>query len=97
MEGQMTKHTDQVETILSGFLPWVETQSGEYEYDDCSGCALATYLRAVGYKRARVGGTHFSFARGISVPAHYLPWHIADGLSTLPHTYEGLAERLRAA
>lgn len=80
------RHVSQNETILAGFLPWVETQSGPYDYYNSDNCALARYLKAIGVAEFDLGPWEIGVRYGKGVE---------DALAISPHNYAALAERLR--
>jgi hypothetical protein len=82
--------------IYSRFKAWVTTQSGAYAYSNRWDCAFARFLKQKeGLSRPYV--TSESFSDSIYGDRIEIPPKVANALIQEPHTYEALAQRLKAA
>lgn len=105
------KHDNQTDSIIAGFLPWVEQQPADkaYNYTDSCGCAFAQYLHAIGFSEATVWPGHFGLTKTETrlTETRLMP----DGIEAAVHgpytgsldkqrktwTFGQLADRLREA
>ena len=81
---------------LDAMIAWLETMpaEGEYLYGLCGGCAIAQFLKAMGYPDPVVGGTWFELVRGSG--AETLPAGWNNAVLRSPRTYAAALSRFRA-
>jgi len=89
-------------TSVAGFVSWVEKQPAKtkYLYLSPNDCPYARYLRTLGMKDFRVGGTEWCKVQGSKQGEIYtIPRRVSWALSNIirGNTYGALLERLTAS
>jgi hypothetical protein len=84
--------------IYDRFKTWVgeKPANDTYEFHHASACAFAEFLRTTeNQPRAYVSVDYYTVKEGNECIAKEFPKKISNALSTLPHTFGALYERLK--
>jgi hypothetical protein len=92
----LRERDDAMKSMIEQFADFVASKPAdeEYTYSDNYGCAFCQFLDWSGIKHDGVGGDYWSGGDGAE---HPMDFRLHRSLSSRPHTFGALAERLRTA